>query len=396
MLPKRLALPSPPRCCLLRAERRSYAEDEDEEGADMMNKTEINLQRLIRSCETMVAQSIGVGKAMTPADAKTFAHYLDVLRQQLAELKTLYSNNTNNSNANNDQTSSSSSSSTSSSASSSSSSPQLVEYTRKIEYLSDLINYDKLSTHITLGPAAARLTNNSSSSSSSLLSHKQKTEELQMRMKARSAAEHKNRSNLLGQDHLDRDVSNRNNNQIRNNNNSDDHHNNDHNNKKGHDDDYTSSQSAPSSSSSSAYDRLSARNKQQRGGDGRASLFGSMSSSSSSSSSATRSNEEIEAMLQAEREAQEAVTEDLVGMVASLKQHSVGISRRVQSDNKKLDDLNVLAESNNQKIERENQRLKEISQQSSWSFLSMCLILVFVAGVFVMTYMFIKLFPKVK
>jgi hypothetical protein len=82
-------------------------------------------------------------------------------------------------------------------------------------------------------------------------------------------------------------------------------------------------------------------------------------------------------------------------LAASLKDNSYKISNVIKDGNKSLNELNTLADNNVESIQGETKRLKEHSDSTSWSTLSLCVLLVVVMMVFIATYMFMKLFPKV-
>lgn len=81
-------------------------------------------------------------------------------------------------------------------------------------------------------------------------------------------------------------------------------------------------------------------------------------------------------------------------LAANLKDNSYKISNVLKEGNKSLYELNTLADSNVTSIQSERVRLKEHSDTTAFSTLSLCVLLVFVICVFIGTYMFMKLFPK--
>eukprot|EP01112_Ceratiomyxa_fruticulosa_P008587 TRINITY_DN2224_c0_g1_i2.p1 TRINITY_DN2224_c0_g1~~TRINITY_DN2224_c0_g1_i2.p1 ORF type:complete len:328 (+),score=80.65 TRINITY_DN2224_c0_g1_i2:233-1216(+) len=295
------------------------------------SKTEVNLQRLLKSCERMAfpekfnvddkgsssSPLLGERKieSVSEEDMKTFVKYLDVLRLQLAELKTMKEGGDV---AAPNQT-------------------QLDEYARKIEVLADLINHEKLVSSTILGPVSIR--NNYS------MSHQQKNSELHMRMNAKRIAEQKDRDSLFGED---KSSSSNNNNSNSNNNNN--------------------KQNVSVSQTKKV--KLETKRDLNMGG-----IF---------------DVEEIEA----QRKKQDQYTEEMVTMAETLKEYSRGIEKRLIQDNVKLSELNSLTASNLTKVEDETKRLKTHTQKSWWSGLSMCLAMCLVAMVFVSTYLFIKMFPK--
>lgn len=85
----------------------------------------------------------------------------------------------------------------------------------------------------------------------------------------------------------------------------------------------------------------------------------------------------------------------MAALSASLKENSYKISNVIKEGNKSLNELNTLADSNVSSIQTESKRLKEHSDSTSFSTLSLCVLLVFVMMVFIGTYMFMKMFKKV-
>ena len=84
----------------------------------------------------------------------------------------------------------------------------------------------------------------------------------------------------------------------------------------------------------------------------------------------------------------------MASLAASLKDTSYKISNIIKDGNKKLNDLDTLAEHNVAAIQTESQRVKEHSDSTSLSTLSLCILLVFVMMVFIGTYMMMKMFKK--
>jgi len=102
-----------------------------------------------------------------------------------------------------------------------------------------------------------------------------------------------------------------------------------------------------------------------------------------------------EEMLESHRSVQQSMIESMVDLSSTLKYNSEKILGTIRDGNKSLNELNSLADTNVTAIRTEKQRLQEYSASTSWSTLSLCVILMFVVMIFVGTYMFMKLFPKI-
>jgi outer membrane biosynthesis protein TonB len=88
------------------------------------------------------------------------------------------------------------------------------------------------------------------------------------------------------------------------------------------------------------------------------------------------------------------LTEDMLNMAAQLKANSLNFGNLLAKDNAKLDLLDTQAEANLGKIKIENQNLKK-DYWSSWSqTLTTWIAIVFVAIIFVWMILFIRLFPR--
>jgi len=245
--------------------------------ADINKISEVNLKRLLKSCEKLGAQSGGV---LEKDDKRTFVKYLTAAQKQRDELA----------------------------ASSTVTHENLDEYTRKLEFLRDLVNTTKMAMPITSAPTMHRLAN------ASQLTHEQKSSETHTRLRAKRHTENSMRTALLS--------------------------------KSGEDE----VEDAPD-----------------------------------------LTREEI---LQRNRNLQQSYTEGMAQLAASLKDNSYKISNVIKEGNKSLTELNTLADNNVTSITSENRKLREHSESTSLSTLSLCVLLVFVMMVFIGTYMFMKMFKK--
>jgi len=271
------------------------------------------------------SSSLGERKieSVSEENMKTFVKYLDVLRFQLAELKTMKEGGD----------------------VAAPNQIQLDEYARKIEVLADLINHEKLVSSTILGPVSIR--------SNYSMSHQQKNSELHMRMNAKRIAEQKDRDALFGGESSSSSNGNNNDNNNNNNNNN---------------------------------------NKNQNG-----SINMSQNKKTSNKLEAKRDLNIFDLdEIEVQRKKQDQYTEEMVTMAETLKEYSRGIEKRLVQDNLKLGELSQLTSSNVTKVEDETKRLKTHTHTSWWSTLSMCLAMCLVAMVFVSTYLFIKLFPKIQ
>eukprot|EP00026_Physarum_polycephalum_P011629 Phypoly_transcript_11867.p1 GENE.Phypoly_transcript_11867~~Phypoly_transcript_11867.p1 ORF type:complete len:248 (+),score=40.12 Phypoly_transcript_11867:103-846(+) len=239
--------------------------------------SEINLKRLIRSCEKLGAQSGGVLEKDTK---RTFGKYLSAAQKQRDELA----------------------------ASNAVTHENMSEYNRKIDFLRDLVNTSKMAMPITTAPTMHRLAN------ANQLTHEQKSSETHTRLRAKRHAENSMRAALLAK-----------------------------------------------------------------------------SSDEDDTTDLTR-----EEILQRNRNLQQSYTEGMAVLSASLKDTSYKIHNVIKEGNKSLNELNTLADGNVTSIQTENKKLKEHSDSTTFSTLSLCVLLVIVMMLFISTYMFMKMFPKVR
>lgn len=84
----------------------------------------------------------------------------------------------------------------------------------------------------------------------------------------------------------------------------------------------------------------------------------------------------------------------MANLTANLKDNSHKLSNIIKDGNKSLAELQTLAENNVGTILTEGQRLKQYAASTSWSTLTLCVLLVLVMMVFIGTYVFMKIFPK--
>ncbi|EGC34456.1 hypothetical protein DICPUDRAFT_153352 [Dictyostelium purpureum] len=102
----------------------------------------------------------------------------------------------------------------------------------------------------------------------------------------------------------------------------------------------------------------------------------------------------FEKRTQEQRKLQENFAEELLGLSKNLKNHSSDMSRKLNEEDKKIDKLNQLMDTSSSKIDRQNQNLKDYTSRSTRDTLNYCLIIVFVLILFIVSYLVIKFFSK--
>ncbi|KAM9998579.1 hypothetical protein ACTFIY_008223 [Dictyostelium cf. discoideum] len=388
-----------------------------------IKKIEINLKRLISSCEKIIADDDkvdvinGEGEIRPVLIDNTFTveRYIPIMlsllkqlnekmyeqnkqqqqhQQQLQQQQSLssplfqlYTNTANQLNspqiAQLSSPSSSSSSSlttaTPSSSSTSSSSNYIIskealsEYSRKIDVIVGLVNKEKLNSPISNKPSIVRL-------QASSISHSKKMDEIQTVMKTRNKEEKKKIDQLIPQN-----VDNNNNN---NNNNS----NNNNNiiktpNRSNFSNDNNNNNLSPA---------LRFRNQFQNRNSELKSLLGNKAAENDNLfNNELLDDDSFEKKTEEQRLQQELLTSELLDYSKSLKNHSNTMSTKLSEEDKKLNELGQLVDTSSSKIQRQNLNLKDYTSKSTRDTLNYCLIIVFVLIVFIFTYMLMKLSKKV-
>ncbi|KAM9977686.1 hypothetical protein ACTFIR_011557 [Dictyostelium discoideum] len=395
-----------------------------------IKKIEINLKRLISSCEKIIADDDkvdvinGEGEIRPVLIDNTFTveRYIPTMLSLLKQLNEkmyeqnkqqhqhqqqqqqqqslssplfqLYTNTANqlsspqiaqlsspSSSTSSSTTPSSSTSSTSSSSSSSSSSNYIIskealsEYSRKIDVIVGLVNKEKLNSPISNKPSIVRL-------QASSISHSKKMDEIQTVMKTRNKEEKKKIDQLIPQN-----VDNNNNN---NNNNNSNNNNNNNNIIK------TPNRSNFSNNNNNLSPALRFRNQFQNRNSELKSLLGNKAGENDNLfNNELLDDDSFEKKTEEQRLQQELLTSELLDYSKSLKNHSNTMSTKLSEEDKKLNELGQLVDTSSSKIQRQNLNLKDYTSKSTKDTLNYCLIIVFVLIVFIFTYMLMKLSKKV-
>lgn len=261
---------------------------------------EVNLKRLVKSCEKLVDSSSGSDEFLSEDSRKSFTNYLSTIKKLYADLK-----------AKSDVKDPKAPSKES-----------LSEYSRKIDFLTDIESKDKMALPINTGPTYNRLV------TSTAMTHDQKNSEMQMRLKAKKLMENSMRGQLLETGSADSKGS-----QIR---------------------------------QRAAFD--------------------------------ISSDEDLllDKVIMDQRKIHESITDELVKLSQNLKENSRNIEKLITDSSVALDELDGHTSNNLSKIEEENKKLKDYTDTISKSTLTLWVVLVLVTLVFMGTYIFMKLFPKVK
>ncbi|EAL64161.1 hypothetical protein DDB_G0286811 [Dictyostelium discoideum AX4] len=385
-----------------------------------IKKIEINLKRLISSCEKIIADDDkvdvinGEGEIRPVLIDNTFTveRYIPTMLSLLKQLNEkmyeqnkqqhqhqqqqqqqqslssplfqLYTNTANQlsspqiaqlSSPSSSSTTPSSSTSTPSSSSSNYiiSKEALSEYSRKIDVIVGLVNKEKLNSPISNKPSIVRL-------QASSISHSKKMDEIQTVMKTRNKEEKKKIDQLIPQN-----VDNSNNNNSNNNNN------NNNNIIK------TPNRSNFSSSNNNNLSpALRFRNQFQNRNSELKSLLGNKAAENDNLfNNELLDDDSFEKKTEEQRLQQELLTSELLDYSESLKNHSNTMSTKLSEEDKKLNELGQLVDTSSSKIQRQNLNLKDYTSKSTKDTLNYCLIIVFVLIVFIFTYMLMKLSKKV-
>ncbi|XP_031564371.1 vesicle transport protein USE1-like isoform X2 [Actinia tenebrosa] len=107
----------------------------------------------------------------------------------------------------------------------------------------------------------------------------------------------------------------------------------------------------------------------------------------------TKEDEEsIDSVLQYHQNMQEKIAEDMVRMAQSLKHTSMMASNIIKKDHKKLETSTRLVDSNFVKLKQESDRIEEITNRhcACWMWIALAMVVI----VFIMTILFIRVFPK--
>ncbi|KAN0006501.1 hypothetical protein ACTFIU_003213 [Dictyostelium citrinum] len=372
-----------------------------------IKKIEINLKRLISSCEKIIADDDkvdvvnGEGEIRPVLIDNTFTveRYIPIMlsllkqlnekmyeqnkqqqQQQQSSLSSplfqLYTNTTNQLNspqiAQPSTATPSTPSSTSSSSSLSSSNyiiskEALSEYSRKIDVIVGLVNKEKLNSPISNKPSIVRL-------QASSISHSKKMDEIQTVMKTRNKEEKKKIDQLIPQNVVN------NNNNIDNNNNIM----------------KTPNRSNFSISNNNLSPALRFRNQFQNRNSELKSLLGNKAAENDNLfNNEILDDDSFERKTEEQRLQQELLTSELLDYSKSLKNHSNTMSTKLSEEDKKLNELGQLVDISSSKIQRQNENLKDYTSKSTRDTLNYCVIIVFVLIVFIFTYMLMKLSKKV-
>ncbi|CAH3170798.1 unnamed protein product [Porites lobata] len=103
-------------------------------------------------------------------------------------------------------------------------------------------------------------------------------------------------------------------------------------------------------------------------------------------------DESIDSVLQYHQNLQENIAEEMIKMAQHIKHTSVMASNIIKEDNKTLEQSTKLADSNFEKLQRESERLEELTQTpcSWWIWIMISTVCI----VFMWMIIFIRLFPK--
>ncbi|GAM28484.1 hypothetical protein SAMD00019534_116600 [Acytostelium subglobosum LB1] len=115
---------------------------------------------------------------------------------------------------------------------------------------------------------------------------------------------------------------------------------------------------------------------------------------SSNASSTTTSEDSVRDITEEQRKVQDEITKEMLMYTEHLKNQSNKLSSKLESDDKMIGEINVMLGSNRTKIGDQSKKLKDYTDGSSKDMLNYCLIIVVVLLVFMGTYMFMKITPK--
>ncbi|EGG24397.1 putative transmembrane protein [Cavenderia fasciculata] len=95
-----------------------------------------------------------------------------------------------------------------------------------------------------------------------------------------------------------------------------------------------------------------------------------------------------------QKQLQTDYTDEMVSSSKYLKEYSERMSTKLTGDNHKIDELSSILTNNHSKIGEQNDRLKTYLKESSSDTLNYCIIIIVVILVFMGTYMLMKMSPK--
>ncbi|KAK5580185.1 hypothetical protein RB653_000198 [Dictyostelium firmibasis] len=377
-----------------------------------IKKIEINLKRLISSCEKIIADDDKVDVVNSEGEVRpvlidntfTVERYIPIMISLLKQLNEkmyeqnkqyqqqqqqqqqslssplfqLYTNTAVNNQSNTSQIAQSSPS-TSSSPSSSHyiiSKEALSEYSRKIDVIVGLVNKEKLNSPISNKPSIVRL-------QASSISHSKKMDEIQTVMKTRNKEEKKKIDQLIPPN-------------VDNDNNNDDNNNNNNNNNSNNNNNMKTPNRSNFISSNNLSPALRFRNQFQNRNSELKSLLGNKAALNDNLfNNEILDEDSFEKKTEEQRLQQESLTSELLDYSKSLKNHSNTMSTKLSEEDKKLNELGQLVDTSSSKIQTQNQNLKDYTSKSTKDTLNYCIIIVFVLIVFIFTYMLMKLSKKV-